>query len=185
MHGQAPAEGSLLGLAQPVLQLKREFSNSIERTLWRAAAFTGNGEHVCAASSVAHEHAIHIWARDWGSLEAVLTGVNYLAWPAVVTDAEVASMPPACSTPNSKAYADSCDLQASGQVWSRTALSQAKCVDVAAQGPRRALWIWHGIQTSPSWPPSPSLARSSCGRACTARTGLHLLLTLRNCMTIL
>ena len=59
---------------QPVLLLKREFTNAIERTLWRTVAFTGNGEHVCAAVSTSNEHIVYIWTRDWGNLEAVLQG---------------------------------------------------------------------------------------------------------------
>lgn len=58
------------------LQLRREFSNAIERTSWRMANFTGNGEHVSAASSSPSEHAIYIWDREFGRLETVLQGMH-------------------------------------------------------------------------------------------------------------
>ena len=64
----------MVGEAEPLLQLKREFSNAIERMSWRLASFTGNGEHVSAAVSTSNEHTIYIWTRDWGGLEAVLQG---------------------------------------------------------------------------------------------------------------
>ncbi|KAK9798921.1 hypothetical protein WJX73_000407 [Symbiochloris irregularis] len=72
---KAPAEGSLLGLQPPILQLQRSFDDKVDRRTWRAAAFTGNGEHVGAASLTAHEHMIFIW-DIWGKLEAVLRGPN-------------------------------------------------------------------------------------------------------------
>lgn len=65
-------------------QLRREFSNAIERTSWRMANFTGNGEHVSAASSSPSEHAIYIWDREFGRLETVLQGpkesILHMAW---------------------------------------------------------------------------------------------------------
>lgn len=48
---QSLKEGSVLeGRASPALRSLKEFQNSVERTSWRAAAFTHDSEHVIGAA---------------------------------------------------------------------------------------------------------------------------------------
>ena len=56
----------------------REFrGGAAERTSWRCAQFTGDGEHVAAASASPDEHVMFIWSVAYGKLERVLTGENF------------------------------------------------------------------------------------------------------------
>ena len=56
----------------------REFrGGAVERTSWRCAQFTGDGEHVAAASASPDEHVMFIWSVAYGKLERVLTGETF------------------------------------------------------------------------------------------------------------
>ncbi len=73
--------------AAPGLRALREFRDAVDRTLWCAAALSGDREFVgAAATGGPAEHVLHVWSGACGALECVLEGppdagaAKALAW---------------------------------------------------------------------------------------------------------
>ena len=54
-----------------------QFMNAVERTQWRGAAFSADGEHVAAAVGGRDAgHKVFVWSRAYGKLERILEGAS-------------------------------------------------------------------------------------------------------------
>ncbi|GMH39772.1 hypothetical protein BSKO_07670 [Bryopsis sp. KO-2023] len=78
-----PKSGSLLW-EDPLLSLKNEFQNVIERTQWKCMAFSADSEYVSVGASSKSEHLLYIWSTVLGKLERILEGpkdgARFVTW---------------------------------------------------------------------------------------------------------